>query len=102
MNDKGKPPAAIEGKCGNCAAWYPILRDGPRVIGAKPRGQCMMLPPTPHPIVDRMGRITGQRNFYVSMREDQFCFQFVPRGTPGTFAVPSDVPLPEERDTDGN
>lgn len=73
-------PLMIEGKCGNCQFWKKMELSGPREIGAKPIGQCYLLPPTPAPMYTRdMAGIRGQVNIRPVVKDDDGCGMFAAR-----------------------
>ncbi len=79
MKEKQPTPVTIEALCGNCAYWNKIAPQGPVEIGAPGRGVCVLLPPTPVPRVDSMGRFISQGHCRPMPMEGEMCGQFVPR-----------------------
>lgn len=70
----------VEVKCSNCACWIEQQAAGPVEIGAKKRGLCWAMPPSPFPRIDpRTGNIIGQFHLRPTPMEDEQCAMFQTR-----------------------
>lgn len=78
MEDQPKP-AVIEGCCKNCVAWRLLAPTGPVEVGAKSRGVCFGVPPTPVALYGKNGRVTGQTVLRACPAEDDMCLLFQAR-----------------------
>jgi hypothetical protein len=70
--------ATIRAMCKHCAMWQMAEIKGPVEIGAKKRGTCIMVPPTPFPKYNNMGEPVAQFHLRPTPKEDEVCGMFTP------------------------
>jgi len=73
--------------CGRCFHWQAVEMKGPLMIGDQTRGVCYGAAPTPLPVYDAQGNLSGQRNLRpMTPESERACALYMPLELPGKAA----------------